>query len=396
MTRHFLFMAHPDHGHVMPTLAVVTELVARGHRVTYLTGDSMAAFVAATGATVLTYDSKYRQANRSHISNDPLYLFSLLVDESQAMLEEIGRIEDDLPDVIVYDISILFGGRVLARKWGVPAVQAVPMFASNAHFSYLNAIYNEEGRSAGLPGWMDDMFVKIENLAASQDVKVPPAELWWEIQDFSLVNIPRCFQIAGSTFDERFAFVGPCLPEPAAESSWRPPADAGPVALVSLGGIHNQYPEFFRMCVRAFAGTRWHIVMTVGDGMDPDDLGILPPNMEIHRWMPHEAVLPHASVAVTHGGLGTVMMAMHAGCPMVIMPVSVIDQPTARQVRDLNLGRVVHSDEITAEWLIGAVEEVVADEAVQRSLREMRREVHAAGGTRRAADELERYAARFV
>lgn len=389
-------MAHPDHGHVMPTLAVVRELLARGNRVTYLTGDSMSALVAATGATVLTYDSKYREANRVHVANDPLYLFSLLVDESQAMLEEVDRLDDDLPDAIVYDISILFGGRVLARKWGVPAVQTVPMFASNAHFSYLNSIYNEEGRSAGLPTWVDDIFLKIENLAARHEVRVPPAELWWEIQDFSLVNIPRCFQFAGQSFDERFAFVGPCLPEPAQDSGWRPPAGAGPVALVSLGGVFNQYPEFFRMCVQAFTGTRWHVVMTVGDGMDPDDLGELPPNMEIHRWLPHEAVLPHATVAVTHGGLGTVMMAMHAGCPMVIMPTSVIDWPTARQVRDMNLGRAAHRDEVTAEWLIGAVEEVVADQDVQESLREMRREVHAAGGTRRAADELERYAARFA
>ncbi len=398
MTRHYLFMCHPDHGHVLPNLAVVAELVRRGNRVTYLTAQSMAAIVEKTGATVLCYDSKYRKANFLDLANDPLYLLSLLLDESQSMLEALDERMPGRPDMIVYDTSILYAGRVLARKWRRPAAQLIPFFASNPHFSYLNAIYNHGGDGPGegptLSRWVDDMLIRIGAMAGSHGVDVPAAELWWEVQDFSLVTIPRAFQFAGDTFDERFAFVGPCLGERSFLGEWEPPAGGLPIALVSFGAVFNQHPEFFRTCVEAFGDLPWHVVMTVAEGLDPAELGPLPPNIEVHRWVPHLTVLRHASVAVTHGGMGTVMEALHSGCPMVVVPTSDLDWPTGRRIEELSLGRVLPPGEVTAERLREVVLGVAADQDVRRATDAMRRDVRAAGGAVRAADEIEQYLTR--
>ncbi|WP_016699783.1 macrolide family glycosyltransferase [Actinoalloteichus spitiensis] len=395
MPHHILFLCHPDHGHVIPNLAVVAELAGRGHRVSYLTAESMAELTSNAGATTIRYDSRYKQADFHSVARDPWYLLSLLLDESARMLDAAeAELGEDRPDLIVYDTSILHAGRILARKWGVPAAQLIPMFASNESFSYLNAMFNPDGAEGALPGWVHDMLANIAALAARHGVDAPPQELWWEIPDFSLVNIPREFQYAGDSFDERFAFVGPCVGDRGFLGSWEPPGSGLPVALVSFGAVFNEHPDFFRTCVRAFTGAPFHAVMTVADGLDPAELGELPSNVEVHRWVPHVAVLAHASAAVTHGGMGTVMESLHAGRPMVVIPTSAIDAVTARRIAELGLGVTMDPAEVTAERLVAAVRTVIEDDAVRAAAERMRGHVHAAGGTARAAGELEKYLTR--
>ncbi|MFI6392355.1 macrolide family glycosyltransferase [Nonomuraea sp. NPDC050540] len=387
MARHYLFMCQPDHGHVIPNLAVVAELVRRGNRVTYVTGESMADVVRAAGATVIGYDSIYHKADLRRLEDDPLGLISLFLDESRVMLESVGS---EKADVVVYDISVLHAGRILARKWGRPAVQLIPVFASNEHFSYLSSIYGDGGAGGALPGWVDDMLARTAALAHDHGVDVPPADLWWQVQDFSLVNLPRSFQFAGETFDERFAFVGPCLGERSFLSDWTPPGDGRPIALLTFGTVASSRPDLFRTCVRAFGDLPWHTVVTVPEAVD---LGPLPANVEVRRWVSHMSVLRHADVAVTHGGMGTAMEALYWGRPTVIVPATAIDGPPARRVAELGLGRVVDPAELTPERLVADVLAVVSDDRVRQATAAMAREIREAGGTTRAADELERYPA---
>ncbi|MGI8306518.1 hypothetical protein [Saccharopolyspora hattusasensis] len=53
MKKHFAFVSIAQAGHVNPTLPLVTELLSRGHRVTYAVGDKMASAVEETGAEML-------------------------------------------------------------------------------------------------------------------------------------------------------------------------------------------------------------------------------------------------------------------------------------------------------------------------------------------------------
>ncbi|MFD1149439.1 macrolide family glycosyltransferase [Saccharothrix hoggarensis] len=408
--QHFLFLCHPDHGHVIPNLAVVAELVDRGHRVTYLTAESMRGAVADTGATVLTYDSRYRDADFGQVAENPLYLLTLLLDESARMLRAADELlSGDVPDHVVYDTSILYAGRVLSRKWGRPATQLIPVFASNPHFSYLKAMYAADSPAADSPGsaapaappvsdgpppWVVEMLGRIGALTAEHGLDVAPQELWWEVPDSNVVTIPRSFQFAGDTFDERFAFVGPCVGDRSFLGDWAPPASGLPVVLVSLGAVFNQHEGFFRACLEAFAGQPWHVVMTVADGMDPASLGGVPDNVEVHRWVPHATVLEHAVLAVTHGGMGTVMEALRSGVPMVVVPTSALDRPTADRIVELGLGASVPPEEMTAPKLLALVRSVIGDADITAAAARMRDDVRDAGGAVRAADEIEKFLAR--
>ena len=81
-----------------------------------------------------------------------------------------------------------------------------------------------------------------------------------------------------------------------------------------------------------------------------------------------ETLLPHASLIVHHGGLGTTARALQAGIPQLISPIG-FDQPdNGHRVELLGAGRVVPRENLTAAALARAVRELLADRATAARL----------------------------
>lgn len=386
MGNSILFVNIPARGHVFPTLAVVEELTSRGHGVTYVTVEEFADSVRATGADVLTYDSvnPLELLGKPEAGGAP----AVFLRENIVMLDAIeAHYGERRPDVVVYDEAAFQAGRVLARKWGRPAVQSTPSFAFNEHFSFIGKML-EAAEGFTLVDPVDETAA----LLAEHGLDGPLDDYLWTRrgpEERNLVYLTRDFQYHGETFDDRFAFVGPCLGEREFLGGWRAPDDGRPLALVSLGTLHNDNLAFFRAGVDAFAGLPWHAVISVGDKVDIDELGPLPDNVEVHRWVPHLQVLERASVFVTHGGTGSVMEALLAGVPLVVVPQWLDVAPNAERVAELGLGRLIPPEDLDAERLRAAVLGLAADDEVHRRVAAMRRHTAEAGGRGRAADVIE-------
>ncbi|MDX3187231.1 glycosyltransferase [Streptomyces sp. MN03-5084-2B] len=396
MPCHFAFVNIPAHGHVTPTLAVVAELVRRGHRVTYATTAEFAPAVAATGADVLTVGSTLTSTHpgKEVTADDVAWLPLILLRESvllaPALLE---RFEADRPDVLAYDVTLYPLARMLGRRWNRPTLELFPTFAANQEYS----VAKEAERIAGVAGQHPATAAFhaefTEFLARNGFADVTPEDLTrGEPDEPRLVFLTREFQYAGETFDERFAFVGPCLSERGFQGGWTPPSTGLPIVYVSLGTAHNLRPEFFRACVTAFAGRPVHVVLSVGDRVPASSLGELPPNVEVHARVPQLTVLRHASAFVCHAGMGSTMESLHFGTPLVAVPQMPEQDAVAARLAELGLGRVLGRGEVTPESLREAVEGVLADDALHARLRDESRRVREAGGTRAAADRLEAYA----
>ena len=108
--------------HTYPHLALIRELVARGHRVTFEIGDRLAHLVAPTGAEPLTHRSILPDADTAW-PEDPGEAMQLFLDEAIAVLPALRALPR--PDAVLYDIGG-YAGRVAAHHWGVPAVQLSP------------------------------------------------------------------------------------------------------------------------------------------------------------------------------------------------------------------------------------------------------------------------------
>ncbi|MEV5977411.1 macrolide family glycosyltransferase [Streptomyces sp. NPDC052114] len=399
MKHHIAFFGSPYQGHVNPTLSVVADLVERGHRVTYVTTDQYAERVAATGAETVRYTSVW-PADRgapAEMSADELAQGPVqhLRENIAAATAAAAQLAADLPDLVVYDALMNFAGRALAEKWERPAAQSVPMFASNEHFSVLQALAEEFPALDPQHPALIRFGTELAEFRLGQGLSAPgPGDFLAAAEDLNVVFLAEEFQPAADSFDDRYVFVGPGLADPATQKPWSPPADGRPVLLIALGTVFNERPDFFRACAEAFADLPWHVVMATGHRVDPAELGSLPDHFEVHREVPQQAVLEHAQVFVTHAGIRGAMESLYHDTPMVAVPQSVELDFTARRIAELGLGLRIARTEVTPEALRAAVLEAAEDPEIRRRVTEMGRQVRAGGGARRAADAIEAYLGR--
>lgn len=384
-------------GHAIPVLPTVAELVARGHRVSYLVSGPAAVKVAATGAQVVPYDSALATVDLAVLDTveemDRLMVVGLEEDTALIAAAE-ARFAADRPDLLVCDATRMGVGRILKRKWGVPVAAFCTVLLSNEHFSFHDRV---DAKRLGMPKRRPHLAKALKGLVAllaAHGQSDRQLDEFFRLQeDLYVAFYPRSFQGAGDTFDERHVFVGPNLVDGADPGQWTPPADGRPVLMVSLGTSVHRRPEFFRVCAEAFRDSGWHLVIHAHDGLDLGGLAELP-NVEVHAWLPQLAVLRHTDVLLCHGGVGTLMAAFAEATPVVVVPNSAEQMVNADRVVELGLGRTLARDAVTAQALRAAVEELHADAGVRERAAAMRAEVRTAGGPVRAADAVEAYLAR--
>ncbi|MFE3497602.1 macrolide family glycosyltransferase [Streptomyces sp. NPDC059175] len=390
--RHVAVFVFADFGHVNPTLGLTRELVARGHRVTYVVDHRYTELVERAGARAVGYASR-----RGAFGKVPDPSAARLAAEGYQLLVEtmdtvcplaVAALASDVPDVVLYDFESFAAARMAAHLLGcTTTVQLSPSHASNETFSMRAQMLDPEDPSMREGGEALMRFTSDHGLA--------PEELGRflaEWDDRNVVFQPREFQIEGGSFDDRFAFVGPSVVEDGAAVPWAPPGDDRRLALVSLGTESNRQRDFFRTCLDAFDGDDWHVVMTLGRGRDIAGLGPVPPYVEVHEWLPHPVVLPHADLLVCHAGMGSVMEALYFGTPLIAVPQTFELALTARRLAELKLGRWIDRDQLTSQTLAAAVREIVTDPGTPERMARMRAHVRGAGGAVRAADLLEQWA----
>jgi UDP:flavonoid glycosyltransferase YjiC (YdhE family) len=115
------------------------------------------------------------------------------------------------------------------------------------------------------------------------------------------------------------------------------------------------------------------------------------PNVTVVEAAPHAAVLPHTAVVVTHGGHGTVMKALAAGVPLVVMPMG-RDQPE-NAARVLAAGAGVRLRQGSSPGRIAAaVRRVLEDDSYRANARRLAAAIAEETTDDRAASELEQLA----
>jgi UDP:flavonoid glycosyltransferase YjiC (YdhE family) len=102
---------------------------------------------------------------------------------------------------------------------------------------------------------------------------------------------------------------------------WWPGRD-GPLVYVSFGSVAATFPPAAQVYTRALeqvADLPVRVLLSTG-GNDVE-LGDVPDNVRVEQWVDEPRVLRHASAVVGHGGTGTTLSALAAGCPLVGVPL---------------------------------------------------------------------------
>ncbi|KUL38834.1 glycosyl transferase [Streptomyces sp. NRRL F-4489] len=386
MAKHLLFVALFGHGHVNPTLPLVEELIRRGHRVDYATSAEHAEAVTRAGARWVELPPIAPIDPPTEFGPEVFGTFLRHVFAGMRAAYPVLRdhCATERVDAVCYD-AMNWSARVVAEQLGIPAVQCLPHFAGNEHFSLFAEFTHGPGG--------ENVFAKAlgpdcAEFAAEFGVELDPAQMD-VTEKLNLVFIPREFQPAGDTFDERYHFIGPSVGS-RADEEWSPPDADKPVLFISLGTVFNDRPEFYRTCLEAFGDGAYHVAMTVG-GVDPDALGPIPECFDIRSRFPQPAVLRRAAAFVSHTGMNSTMEALYYGVGLVAVPQMPEQAANAERARELGLGERLDARTLTAESLRAAVDRVASGAEVRANLDRMREVVRSSGGAVRGADLIEEY-----
>ena len=274
------------------------------------------------------------------------------------------------PDVIVNE-DREFGSWVAAERLGIPyvTVQTTAWRTSTIDITTepLNALRERYGlaRDERLAGLYRYLFLTTRPLSL-RDPGVPYPEVTAELRPIA------DDWLAGDT--------------PAVRESF-PPRDSRPRVAITLGTVNNSQHGILRAFVDGAVAAGAHIVVALG--ADPGTLGDVPPGVAVHAYVPMSTLLPEADVLAFHGGSGTMLAALAAGIPMVIVPIAADQPDNAELCAAAGVASVIPLETIDAATAQAAIEAVLADPSYRHRAREVADEVATMPGPDAAFDRIE-------
>jgi UDP:flavonoid glycosyltransferase YjiC (YdhE family) len=167
-------------------------------------------------------------------------------------------------------------------------------------------------------------------------------------------------------------------------------APTEPTVVVSLSTFRfADLANTWRRVLTAVDGLDAKVVATLGPAMSRREVAA-PPGVEVHEWMPHDELLPRASLLVGHGGHGTTMAALAHSVPVLTLPLDATsDQPRmGRAVARAGVGMTM-SRRAEPAAIRRAIGTALGDEAMRVRARRLGEAIRAFDGPARAADVLE-------
>jgi MGT family glycosyltransferase len=155
---------------------------------------------------------------------------------------------------------------------------------------------------------------------------------------------------------------------------------------LSLGSLGSADVDLMRRLVSVLADTPHRYIVSKGPRADEFDL---PDNMWGEGRLPQTSIVPKVDLVITHGGNNTTTEALHFGKPMVVLPLFWDQYDNAQRVHELGFGIRLDTYRFRDEELRGAVDRLIADQALRARMAAHGQAIRACNGKRVAADLIE-------
>ena len=388
-----VFFCIPAHGHTNPTLGVVRELISRGHQVFYYSYNMMRDKIESTGAVFVSCD-EYDQEQRldakdgARIGKDLAFSTQILVDTTLALDDAVCEHMKELnPDCIAAD-SMAVWGKAVALKLGIPFVSSTTTFAFNRHSAKI--MKQSPGQIIGMIFSMSKINKNIKRL---QDKGYPVKSVLDIIQNDNntdtIVYTSPEFQPCSKTFSDKYIFVGPSIRP--VENVIEKKSDK--LIYISMGTVINDSVEFYKKCIEAFANTKYQVIMSVGNLINIEDLGAIPDNITISRFVDQIAVLSQADVFLTHCGMNSVNESLYYKVPLVMFPQTSEQDGVATRVEQLGAG--IRLKNINVKSIRTTIENVLNTKSYYEQASKISQGFRKCTGAKGAADKIEKMCKRI-
>ncbi len=340
-------------GHVRPLLPYAHALQSHGHDVRIATPSDAAAMLAAAGVHhVVTERASDQELSafwsaKGKLTNDEMIAIAVSdvfigMSARHALPTILSEIETWRPDVVVRE-SVEFAGLVAAELHGIP--------------SAIVEVHNGP-TEVGLYRLATD---SLDGFRARNGLAPDGGAALRRQPGFT--SFPAAIDDAARPLDSpprfRVRSDPPEAVDPRRLPSWRKAPEL-PFVYASFGTVADgKNLSAYRAALEAIGGLEVEGLLTTGPHVDPMDLGPVAGKVTVAPFVAQAEVLGHAAVVLCHGGSGTLIGALAAGKPLVIVPLFA-DQPlNAATVAATGCGLAVL--EIEPEAIRGALEKVLSD-----------------------------------
>jgi zeaxanthin glucosyltransferase len=206
-----------------------------------------------------------------------------------------------------------------------------------------------------------------------------------------IAQLPACLEFDVPGRPAILHYTGPFVDHrqrPVVDFPWDK-LDGRPLIYASLGTMQNGSEAIFRNIAEACTGLGAQLVISLGGGLDPSQLGALPGDPIVVRYVPQLDIVKKSSAVITHAGMNTVLESLAEGVPLIALPLG-NDQPgVAARVAARGAGIVIPQKKLTAQKLRAAVQALLGDSGYRRSAMMLKNAIAAADGLNRAAEIIE-------
>lgn len=374
----------PAHGHTNPTLGLVKEMTAAGHKVTYFSFEQFREKIEKAGAEFIPcdgYDFEMEdKENAERVGKDMAFATELLVQSTLALDDMVAEKAAHMkPDLIVSD-SIAYWGKLTAMKYHIPYVSSTTTFAFNQ--------YSSRYMKQGIGGVLKMLFSmpKINKQIKQLQMKGYPVKGILDIvqndnETNTIVYTSKEFQPCADTFSDKYCFIGPSI-RPVEEEMEK---TAEKLIYISMGTVMKN-KEICRNCIEAFRDTDYQVIISLG--ANQGDYVDLPPNIKVYESVDQMAVLSIADVFLTHCGMNSASEALYYEVPLILFPQTPEQGAVARRVEELGAG--IKLLKAQKENILAAAEELLGNDQYKLAAKKISDGFKRCGGAKAAREFLEK------
>jgi MGT family glycosyltransferase len=387
-----LFFNIPAYGHTNPTLPLVAELVHRGEQVIYYSSEAFQPAIERAGATFRSVANFFNEQT-SVDENLVRFAYTLIQATQEIIAAILSDVIADKPDYIIYD-SLCIWGKCIAQILKVPAISSVTTIVrptSLLHREVLASLPTMIRMSLAGRVELAKFLAITDQLHKTYHIPRPPlADVYNNLAELNIVYSTKQLQMYPNEFNESYKFVGPFIGI-RAEAPPFPFDEAGnePFIYISLGTVFNNNVHFYRLCVEAFADSKYRVILSVGSKIEIASLGAIPNTFIIKPFVPQLQVLQRAALFITHSGMNSVSEGLYEGVPLLMIPQAADQMFIAQRVQQLGAGKILRNTKVNAQSLRKAAEEILAYHTFRQASVALGASFRQSGGPKLAADEIE-------
>lgn len=384
------FMLDFETGHVFPSFGLARSLISRGHNVYYLGIADIEGQVRDQGFDFYPifceiyppgYVSEHLKKHAGRTQNDIRQQRHL----RQQMQKHIPQllVPNDLddafrelqPDLLVTSYFIILEALIIHYKHDIPQVLFNPIFSAG---DATPADLVKQSMISLPPKTGYDILAFVQNrgcrIKSAADFTAP-------LEYMSvLISFPEELTLPGYKPAKNVHFIESSFREEGQDMEQLNILRGKVVLFAGLGSMGVLFKEksmvFYRKIIEVMKKEEFedfHLIVSLGNYFKPGDFDNVPDNVTLLNWAPQMEILKRASLALTHGGLGTIKECLYYGVPMIVMPLG-RDQPdNAKMVEARQLGIMTEIETVSVEDLAVLITGVLANTAIRESVQRIKK-----------------------